>query len=172
MCSFTFLHSKLRDTLEPQSKHMTQFKRKWKWPKPQSAKSHYTNCRFSVIRARTQTIPGMLLQWEKPAPYQVVHTFPIREIVRSVLSILALARRLDRHHYGLWLWCQTNKNRMYAHHFHATYVTCRGWMCVVHIHRYIDHDASLSPKIHWVYIHLHWRCILMLLPSSQAMLCL
>ena len=39
----------------------------------------------------------------------------------------------------------TNKDRMYAHHFHATYVTCGGWMCVVHIHRYIDHYASLHP---------------------------
>ena len=156
--------------------------------------NRHTNCRFSVIRTRNQSIPKMLFSSEMQASTQYQRTVPVlfqsgsartrncneKNQLNIRLSIhFQSADRLFVQFCRFWLWRDvlidiTMISRqdvwqcvMYANHVHATYVACGGWRRVVHIHAYIDHDASLSTNIHWVYIHLHWRCLPLLLPCLK-----
>ena len=83
---------------------------------------------------------GKEFQWQNPEN-QVVHTCPYSlKMASSVLYNFALAS-----------WNISRKNEdvcMYVlctHHVHATYCTCGGCMCVVHIDRYHwSYDTSWS----------------------------
>ena len=148
---------------------MTQFN--WNegnlnWLKCKCQINLHTNCRFSVIGARNQSIPEMPFSSEMPASTQYQRTVPVLVQSRSAVncneknqlsgcpyisnqqrdcSFNCVDLGSGETSWQISLYDITNKDRMYAHHFHATYVTCGGWMCVVHIHRYIDHYASLHP---------------------------
>ena len=123
--------------------------------------NRHTNCRFSVIRARNQSIPKMLFSSEMQASTQYQRTVPVlfqsgsartrncneKNQLNIRLSIhFQSADRLFVQFCRFWLWRDvlidiTMISRqdvwqcvMYANHFHATYVACGGWRCVVHIH--------------------------------------
>lgn len=114
---------------------------------------------------------GKEFQWEKHLENRVVHTCPYSfEMASSVLYNFALAS---------WKISRTNEDMcilyvVCTHHFHATYCTCGGWMCVVHIHRYYgSYDTSWYISINKHSVSLHpLRPRPMLRALSQATLCL
>ena len=123
--------------------------------------NRHTNCRFSVIRTRNQSIPKMLFSSEMQASTQYQRTVPVlfqsgsartrncneKKQLNIRLSIhFQSAERLFVQFCRFWLWrdvlidiTHTMISRqdvwqcmMYANHFHATYVTCGGWRWFVH----------------------------------------
>ena len=125
--------------------------------------NRHTNCRFSVIRTRTviKVFPRCCFQVKCRPQHNINGRFLCyfqsgsartrncneKNHLNIRLSIhFQSAERLFVQFCRFWLWRDvlidiTMISRqdvwqcvMYANHFHAAYVACGGWRCVVHIH--------------------------------------
>ena len=167
---------------------MTQFN--WNegnlnWLKCKCQINLHTNCRFSVIGARNQSIPEMPFSSEMPASTQYQRTVPVLVQSRSAVNCNEKnpAQWLSIHfqpaerlfvqlcRFGLWRDVLTNITMISR--------TKKGCMLIIFM-QHVSHveagcalcifiDTSIMMHL---YIHLHRRCLLMLLPLSQAMLSL
>jgi hypothetical protein len=61
-------------------------------------------------------------------PLQHIYNAACEDRLNPIISLWHLEKYLEQMRIFVYVVC--------THHFHATYCTCGGWMCVVHIHRY------------------------------------
>ena len=112
---------------------------------------------------------GKEFQWEKNQRIRLsihAHTASRWQVRCCIISLWHLKKYLEQMRICVYVVC--------THHFHATYCTCGGWMCVVHIHRYHgSYDTSWYISINKHSVSLHpLRPRPMLRALSQATLCL